>query len=92
MLRTISIKLLVSTQTHDALDAVRYAFANACNAIVPYAKDNRIFNNVKLHHLCYYDIREASKLGSQFTCNAIKAVDGLRPELDMGHSLILLQL
>ena len=76
MLRTISIKLLVSTQTHDALDAVRYAFANACNAIVPYAKDNRIFNNVKLHHLCYYDIREASKLGSQFTCNAIKAVTG----------------
>ena len=76
MLRTISIKLLVSSETHDALDTVRYAFADACNYIVPYAKDNRAFNNVKLHHLCYYDTRDRIGLGSQFTCNAIKAVAG----------------
>ena len=76
MLRTLSIKLLVSAETHSALDAVRHAFADACNDIVPYAKENRVFNNVRLHHLCYYDIREKSKLGSQFTCNAIKAVAG----------------
>jgi len=76
VLRTLSIKLLVSTETHSALDAVRHAFADACNDIVPYAKENRVFNNVKLHHLCYYDIRGNSQLGSQFTCNAIKAVAG----------------
>ena len=76
MLRTISIKLLVSTQTHDVLDAVRHAFSDACNEIVPYAKDNRAFNSVKLHHLCYYIIREKTGLGSQFTCNAIKSVAG----------------
>ncbi len=76
MLRTISIKLLASAETHNALNSVRHAFADACNNIVPYAKENRIFNNVKLHHLCYYDIREKIGLGSQFTCNAIKTVAG----------------
>lgn len=76
MLRTVSIKLLVSAQAHDALNAVRHAFADACNDIVPYAQESRVFNNVKLHHLCYYAIREKSPLGSQFTCNAIKAVAG----------------
>ena len=74
MLRTISIKLLVSEDTYEALKLVQRAFSEACNNIVPFAKENRVFNKVKLHHLCYYDIRERSSLGSQFVCNAIKTV------------------
>lgn len=76
MLRTISIKLLVSAQTDTALKSVQSAFSEACNNIVPFAKAHRVFNNVKLHHLCYYDIRAHSPLGSQFVCNAIKSVAG----------------
>jgi len=76
MLRTISIKLLVSIDTDAALKSVQRAFSEACNNIVPFAKAHRVFNNVKLHHLCYYDIRSKSPLGSQFVCNAIKSVAG----------------
>lgn len=91
MLRTISIKLLVSADTDAALKSVQFAFSEACNNIVPFAKDNREFNQVKLHHLCYYAIREKSPLGSQFVCNAIKSVTGkykalkLKKEAEVPH-------
>lgn len=49
-------------------------FAKACNLLVPFAHDNRCWNRVALHHLAYYPVREATDLGSQMVCNAIKAV------------------
>ena len=82
---------MISAETHEALNGVRHAFSRACNDIVPYAKENRLFNNVKLHHSCYYNIRKTSPLGSQFTCNAIKTVAGkykalkLKKDQDVPH-------
>ena len=50
-------------------------FADACNQIVLYVVQNRCWNQVDLHHLCYYEIRELfPSLGSQMVCNAIKKV------------------
>ncbi|MGA7950107.1 MAG: transposase, partial [Thiobacillaceae bacterium] len=49
-------------------------FAAACNLVVPFARDNRCWNRVALHHLAYYKVRETSPLGSQMICNAIKSV------------------
>lgn len=74
MKRTISIKLLLTEDQGQALFGLQQAFANSCNAIVPFAVEHRCWNQVALHHLTYYPIREQSHLGSQMVCNSIKAV------------------
>lgn len=74
MKRTISLKLLTSPEQTKALNALQAAFNQACNRIVPIAQEQRCWNRVALHHLTYYAVREASQLGSQMVCNAIKAV------------------
>ena len=51
------------------------AFSDACDKIVPFVVKNRCWNQVDLHHLCYYDVRKSVPvLGSQMLCNAIKKV------------------
>ena len=75
MKRTISIKLLTSQDQGRKLENLQKTFAEACNAIVPQAVGNKCSNRFKLHHMCYYDIREKlPMLGSQMVCNAIHKV------------------
>ena len=74
MKRTVSIKLNPTTEQSKALEELRNSFNAACNLIVPYAVENRCWNRVALHHLCYYQVRETSELGSQMVCNAIHKV------------------
>lgn len=74
MKRTISIKLSVAEDQQHSLEKTQKEFSNACNLIVPFVVDNRTWNRVALHHLCYYKIREESSLGSQMVCNAIAKV------------------
>lgn len=73
--RTVSLKLLTSTEQASALAALADSFAAACNAIVPFAQEHRCWNRVSLHHLCYYAIREQlPDLGSQMVCQALRRV------------------
>lgn len=74
MKRTISIKLNPTTEQKDILLEMQHAFSNACNQIIPYTVKNRCWNRVALHHLSYYPIKEATDLGSQMVCIAIKSV------------------
>lgn len=75
MKRTVSLKLNLSRQQSDALLETQKAFANACNQAVPAVVENRCWNRVTLHHLCYYRIRESNpSLGSQMVCNAFQKV------------------
>lgn len=75
MKRTIALKLDLSQEQSDSLLETQIAFAKACNQAIPFAVENRCWNRVALHHLCYYKIREVdSSLGSQMVCNAIKKV------------------
>ena len=75
MKRTIALKLTLSQEQSDFLLETQASFAKACNQIVPFAVENRCWNRVALHHLCYYKVRESvSRLGSQMICNAIKQV------------------
>lgn len=75
MKRTIALKLTLSQEQSDSLLETQESFANACNQIVPFAIENRCWNRVTLHHLCYYNVREnVPSLGSQMICNAIKNV------------------
>jgi len=75
MKRTVALKLNLSQEDSDALLETQIAFSRACNQVVPFVVENRCWNRVALHHLCYYWIREnIPSLGSQMICNAIKKV------------------
>lgn len=75
MKRTIALKLTLSQDQHQALIETQKSFANACNQTIPVVVENRCWNRVALHHLCYYKIRNSiPSLGSQMVCNAFKKV------------------
>ena len=43
--------------------------------VIPFVVENRCWNRVALHHLCYYKIKESiPSLGSQMVCNAFQKV------------------
>lgn len=89
MKRTISLRILATLEQAQQLADMQAMFANACNAVVPYASGNKCCNRVALHHLCYYELREKfPKLGSQMVCNAVhniaqsyKTIFSNRPKL-----------
>ena len=74
MMRTASIKLEVTPAQSEALGALRSAYAEACNLLVPVVQEHRVWNRVALHQLAYTSLRELSPLGSQMCCNAIYSV------------------
>src|SRR5699024_11201512 len=74
MKRTVSIKLAPTPAQAQALSELQTEFSKACNQVVLFARDHRCWNRVALHHLAYYPAREATHLGSQMVCNALKAV------------------
>ena len=75
MKRTVALNLTLPPKGLSPILQTNDAFADACNEIVPFAVQNRCWNNVALHRLCYYEIRKRFPLlGSQMVCNAIKKV------------------
>lgn len=75
MKRTIALKLNLSQEQSSALLETQKTFANACNQAIPFVVENRCWNRVALHHLCYYQIRDSiPSLGSQMVCNALQKV------------------
>ena len=74
MKKTISIKLKTNCEEAQKLSALREAYREACNAIVPFVIENRCWNRYSLHSLVYNHIRRISSLGSQMICNTIFSV------------------
>lgn len=74
MMRTASIWLELSAAQAEALAALRTAYADACNRLVPVVREHRLWNRVGLHQRSYTMLREATPLGSQMCCNAIFSV------------------
>jgi putative transposase len=74
MLRTASIRLNVTCAQATALNALRTAYADACNRIVPVVREHRCWNRVGLHQRTYSRLRSETPLGSQMVCNAIYTV------------------
>ena len=71
---TLKIKLLPSEQQADLLlDTIKEANA-VCNAISEMAWDNKVFNQFKIHKLCYYSIKETFKLSAQIIVRCISKV------------------
>jgi putative transposase len=72
MKRTIAIKLNFTQKQHQAFLALQELFGNACNEIAKIAVQKNETNKIRLHHSCYYLLREKfPKLGAQMCCNAI---------------------
>jgi len=74
MMRTASIRLEVTAEQAAALFALRTAYAEACNRLVPVVREHRLWNRVGLHQRTYADLRESTPLGSQMCCNTIFSV------------------
>lgn len=75
VIRTISLKLQTTPEQSATLGLLAEQFSQACNAIVPFVVEYRCWNQVKLHHLSYYTLREKMpELGSQMVCQAIQRV------------------
>jgi len=74
VLRTASIRLNVTGAEAAALHALRMAYADACNRLVPIVREHRCWNRVDLHNHAYSRLRAETPLGSQMACNAIYSV------------------
>ena len=71
---TVSIRLDENPEEARALFALRMAYGDACNRLVPIVQENRLWNRVGLHQCAYSVLREETPLGSQMVCNAIFSV------------------
>ena len=72
---TIKAKLLTIPEQHQSLKKTMEAFNDACGYISQKAFQSKTFNQVKLHHLIYYEARKQfPSLSSQFIVRAIAKV------------------
>ena len=74
MMRTACIRLNVTPEQAVRLSALRTAYADACNRLVPLVQAARCWNRVALHQLGYRPLRQETSLGAQMACNAIFSV------------------
>jgi putative transposase len=74
MLRTACIRLNVTAEQSAQLSALRSAYTDACNLLVPLVQQARCWNRFALHQLGYRRLRQETSLGAQMACNAIFSV------------------
>jgi predicted transposase len=74
MLVTTKIKLLTNDEQHRILKETMIRFNEACNYISQIAFENKTHSQVKVHKLCYYDVKEKFGLSSQMAVRAIGKV------------------
>jgi predicted transposase len=71
---TTKIKLLTNEEQHRILKETMIRFNEACNYISQIAFENKTHRQVKVHKLCYYDVKEKFGLSSQMAVRAIGKV------------------
>ena len=74
MLYTVKIRLYPSPEQSEQLLRTMERFNRACNFISKIAFENQTFGKIKLHRLCYYNIRDEFKLPAQMVVRAIGKV------------------
>jgi len=76
---TAKIKLNPTDEQHQLLHETLQTANAACNYISDVAWEQKVFNTYKLHHLCYYDVRERFGLTAQVAVRALgKVADGYK--------------
>lgn len=74
MLVTTKIKLLTNEEQHRILKETMIRFNEVCNYISQIAFENKTHSQVKVHKLCYYDVKAQFGLSSQMAIRAIGKV------------------
>ncbi len=72
--RTICCKLLTDPIITDALQHTSEHFSDACNHVLKIAIAEKTHNAVKLHKLCYSQVRELFRLSANLAVRAIRRV------------------
>lgn len=72
--RTVCCKLLTTPTISDALKETTERFADACNHVLKVAVEQKTHNAIKLHKMCYSQIRELFGLSANLAVRAIRRV------------------
>jgi len=70
----IKIKLIPAREQRDILLQTIEAYNEACNFVSQIAFENKTASVVKIHHICYYDIRKRFNLSSQMAVRVVGKV------------------
>ena len=92
LIKTVKCKFEVTIQEREAILETIARFTSACNDALAIAREKNIWNRFKLHHLCYYPLKERYGLTSNYVCRAIARVCEKRqrkPASFKGDSLVL---
>ncbi|MGL4883817.1 MAG: hypothetical protein ACRC8K_22575, partial [Waterburya sp.] len=73
---TVSCKIEVLPDIAPEINETLEKFADACNRILKVAKEKKVSNVTKLHHLTYNDVRLMTGLKANHVCQAIRRVCG----------------
>lgn len=71
---TLKIKLLPSDEQADLLLATMKEANAVCNAISEVAWEHKVFNQFKIHRLCYHDFKSSFNLSAQMLVRCISRV------------------
>lgn len=71
---SIKIKLIPNQEQEDILLKTIEAYNEACNFVSQIAFENKTASVVKIHHICYYDIRKKFNLSSQMAVRVVGKV------------------
>lgn len=80
----VPCKLTTGPQQRHKLDTTLQAFADACNYVWTYGKENKVSQQWQLHQACYQQIRERYGLPANL---AIRAVARVAPALKGDKSI-----
>jgi len=72
--RTICCKLSTTQPVKDALKETSLQFVKACNYILKRALEEKTSNAIKLHKLCYKEVRERFGLSANLAVRSIRRV------------------
>jgi putative transposase len=72
--RTICCKLLTTPTIDDALKETSERFSDSCNYVLKIAVEEKTHNAIKLHKLCYTDVRKLFGLSANLAVRSIRRV------------------
>src|SRR3990167_10976685 len=72
--RTICCKLVTTPPSADALKETSQLFSDACNHVLKISAAEKTHNAIKLHKLCYKDVRKLFGLSANLTVRSIRRV------------------
>ncbi|NP_835644.1 hypothetical protein Rm378p057 [Rhodothermus phage RM378] len=74
---TVKCKLVLSKEQREALDTTMRAFAAACNDAIAVGRRLNTASNIRIHRVCYSDLRARHGLTANLAVRAIARAAGI---------------